>query len=110
MNAIYVIIIADALIVLGVTIAWRHTKMDTEAAIRDAVATGARTGAINVTAYGATLPRYAGALSQQTLRQAQKRSARSARGWRTRRQKFDMRPIAWNITPLGTLANGKDHA
>ena len=65
----------------------RRAKRDTETAIRDAVATAARTGMINITAYGATLPRYAGALSQQTLRQAQKRSARSVRGWRTRRAK-----------------------
>jgi len=88
MNRFLIAWIAGAAIAqLAYTIGRRRAARDTETAIRDAVATGARTGAINVTAYGATLPRYAGALSQQTLRQAQKRSARSVRGWRTRRAK-----------------------
>ena len=87
MNALYAIIIAAALIMLGVGIGhWRAVR-DDEAVVRDTVASDARRGAINVTAYGATLPRYEAALAQQTLRQAQKRSARSVRGWRTRRAK-----------------------
>ena len=92
-----------ALAQLAYTIGRRRAAHDIETAIRDAVATDARCGYISVTAAGATHKRYEAALAQQTLRQAQKRSARSVRGWRTRRKHYDMRPIAANIAPLGTL-------